>query len=168
MIDAQSDVGTTRTYIALIKGFQRSLNQDSARWSDWAKLSKAEPQAKLKPVVELIGETAARFAESQALHNDIRDYLQQIFSLAISVAKVYGDSKRELGVLDFADQEHALLKLLDNPAVSQVLEEELDLVMVGKAHLANPHWAYFAAKELGVDRASWTLPAPYAHWLERY
>jgi len=49
-----------------------------------------------------------------------------------------------------------------------VKEEQLDLVMVGKAHLANPHWAYFAARELKVDRASWTLPAPYAHWLERY
>lgn len=44
----------------------------------------------------------------------------------------------------------------------------LDLVSVGRAHLADPHWAYFAAKELGVDKASWTLPAPYAHWLERY
>jgi 2,4-dienoyl-CoA reductase-like NADH-dependent reductase (Old Yellow Enzyme family) len=49
-----------------------------------------------------------------------------------------------------------------------VREQQLDLVMVGRAHLANPHWAYFAAKELGVERASWTLPAPYAHWLERY
>lgn len=49
-----------------------------------------------------------------------------------------------------------------------VKDEQLDVVMVGKAHLANPHWAYFAAKELGVERASWTLPAPYAHWLERY
>ncbi|APA69520.1 NADH:flavin oxidoreductase/NADH oxidase [Janthinobacterium sp. 1_2014MBL_MicDiv] len=56
------------------------------------------------------------------------------------------------------------------PAIAErvVKEEQLDLVMVGKAHLANPHWAYFAAKELKVERASWTLPAPYAHWLERY
>ncbi|MGK5063644.1 NADH:flavin oxidoreductase/NADH oxidase [Janthinobacterium sp. LB3P112] len=56
------------------------------------------------------------------------------------------------------------------PALAErvVKEEQLDVVMVGKAHLANPHWAYFAAKELGVERASWTLPAPYAHWLERY
>lgn len=49
-----------------------------------------------------------------------------------------------------------------------VKEEQLDVVMVGRSHLANPHWAYFAAKELDVERASWTLPAPYAHWLERY
>ena len=56
------------------------------------------------------------------------------------------------------------------PAIAErvIKEEQLDVVMVGKAHLANPHWAYFAAKELGVERASWTLPAPYAHWLERY
>jgi 2,4-dienoyl-CoA reductase-like NADH-dependent reductase (Old Yellow Enzyme family) len=53
-------------------------------------------------------------------------------------------------------------------AEQAVRDQQLDLVMVGKAHLANPHWAYFAAKELGVERASWTLPAPYAHWLERY
>lgn len=53
-------------------------------------------------------------------------------------------------------------------AEQAVNTEQLDLVMVGKAHLANPHWAYYAAKELGIERASWTLPAPYAHWLERY
>lgn len=53
-------------------------------------------------------------------------------------------------------------------ADSAVSNGQLDLVMVGKAHLANPHWAYHAARELKIDRASWTLPAPYAHWLERY
>ena len=56
------------------------------------------------------------------------------------------------------------------PAIAEqvVKDDILDVVMVGRAHLANPHWAYFAAKELGVERSSWTLPAPYAHWLERY
>lgn len=34
--------------------------------------------------------------------------------------------------------------------------------------LENPHWPYLAAKKLGVERAAWTLPAPYAHWLQRY
>ncbi|QGZ64387.1 NADH:flavin oxidoreductase/NADH oxidase [Paraburkholderia acidisoli] len=53
-------------------------------------------------------------------------------------------------------------------AERSVASEQLDLVMVGRAHLANPHWPYFAAQALGVERAAWTLPAPYAHWLERY
>ncbi|HEV2649877.1 MAG TPA: NADH:flavin oxidoreductase/NADH oxidase [Rhizomicrobium sp.] len=59
---------------------------------------------------------------------------------------------------------------IHTPALAErtVASEQLDLVMVGRAHLANPHWPYFAARELGVARAAWTLPAPYAHWLERY
>lgn len=53
-------------------------------------------------------------------------------------------------------------------AEQAVRDGQLDLVMVGKAHLANPHWAYHAARELKVDRASSILPTPYGHWLERY
>jgi 2,4-dienoyl-CoA reductase-like NADH-dependent reductase (Old Yellow Enzyme family) len=58
----------------------------------------------------------------------------------------------------------------DTPEIAEhaVSEGPLDLVMIGKAHLANPHWPYYAARKLGLDRPSWTLPAPYAHWLERY
>lgn len=46
---------------------------------------------------------------------------------------------------------------------------QADLVKVGRALLADPHWPYAAAVALGVERASWaTLPPPYAHWLERH
>jgi 2,4-dienoyl-CoA reductase-like NADH-dependent reductase (Old Yellow Enzyme family) len=59
---------------------------------------------------------------------------------------------------------------IDTPELAHrvVQDGQLDLVMVGRAHLADPHWPYKAARELGLERASWTLPAPYAHWLERY
>lgn len=59
---------------------------------------------------------------------------------------------------------------IDNPAVAEraVAENQMDLVMIGRMHLANPHWSYQAALQLGKDKASWVLPAPYAHWLERY
>lgn len=59
---------------------------------------------------------------------------------------------------------------IDIPALCEqaVRDEQLDLVMVGRAHLANPNWTYFAAKELAVDDPAWVLPAPYAHWLQRY
>lgn len=53
-------------------------------------------------------------------------------------------------------------------AESAVKNGQMDLVMIGRAHLQNPHWAYHAALELGIDKPSWVLPAPYAHWLERY
>ncbi|MDX2265935.1 MAG: NADH:flavin oxidoreductase/NADH oxidase [Hyphomicrobiales bacterium] len=44
----------------------------------------------------------------------------------------------------------------------------VDLVMLGRPLLENPFWPYRAARELGVERPAWTLPAPYAHWLDRY
>ncbi len=59
---------------------------------------------------------------------------------------------------------------MDAPATANrlVADQQLDLVMVGRAHLANPHWAYQAALQLKQERPSWVLPAPYAHWLASY
>jgi 2,4-dienoyl-CoA reductase-like NADH-dependent reductase (Old Yellow Enzyme family) len=59
---------------------------------------------------------------------------------------------------------------INGPAQADALirEEKVDLVALGRPLLENPHWPYRAARELGVDKAAWTLPAPYAHWLERY
>lgn len=59
---------------------------------------------------------------------------------------------------------------IDNPlTANQVIEnQQMDLVMIGRVHLANPHWPYHAAQQLKEERPSWVLPAPYAHWLERY
>lgn len=59
---------------------------------------------------------------------------------------------------------------IDNPATADatVRDGQLDLVMIGRAHLANPHWPMQAARALNVERPTWVLPAPYAHWLERY
>ena len=60
--------------------------------------------------------------------------------------------------------------LISDPAQADAMvrDEQLDLVMLGRPLLADPHWPYAAAIKLGLDRAAWTLPAPYAHWLERY
>lgn len=44
----------------------------------------------------------------------------------------------------------------------------VDLVMLARPLLDDPHWPYKAAKELGVESPAWVLPAPYAHWLDRY
>jgi len=59
---------------------------------------------------------------------------------------------------------------IDDPATADrvLARQQLDLVMIGRAHLANPHWAYKAALALKEEKPSWVLPAPYAHWLERY
>jgi 2,4-dienoyl-CoA reductase-like NADH-dependent reductase (Old Yellow Enzyme family) len=50
-----------------------------------------------------------------------------------------------------------------------IRDDRVDLVMLGRPLLAEPHWPYRAAKALKLENAAWaTLPAPYAHWLARY
>ncbi|QHI99328.1 NADH:flavin oxidoreductase/NADH oxidase [Xylophilus rhododendri] len=58
----------------------------------------------------------------------------------------------------------------DSPANADeaVAQQQIDLAMIGRAHLSNPHWSYQAALQLKEAKPSWVLPAPYAHWLERY
>lgn len=49
-----------------------------------------------------------------------------------------------------------------------VAGEQIDLVMIGREHLADPHYAFRAAKELGVENPFAILPPQYGWWLERY
>lgn len=49
-----------------------------------------------------------------------------------------------------------------------VAAEQIDLVMIGREHLADPHYAFRAAKELGVENPFAVLPPQYGWWLERY
>ncbi len=59
---------------------------------------------------------------------------------------------------------------IDDPHMAEkaVAEGSMDLVLIARAHLANPHYPYQLAIALGEENPAWTLPAPYAHWLSRY
>ncbi|MBB4596484.1 NADH:flavin oxidoreductase/NADH oxidase [Xanthomonas arboricola] len=49
-----------------------------------------------------------------------------------------------------------------------VREGKLDLVCIARSLLANPHWAFQAARELGIDESASVLPMPYAYWLRSW
>ncbi|MGN0921069.1 MAG: NADH:flavin oxidoreductase/NADH oxidase [Cellvibrio sp.] len=59
---------------------------------------------------------------------------------------------------------------IDDPKIAnQVVEnKQMDLVMIGRAFLANPHYAYHLAQVLGVENPEQVLPIAYGHWLARY
>ncbi|WP_233237968.1 NADH:flavin oxidoreductase/NADH oxidase [Bordetella sp. LUAb4] len=59
---------------------------------------------------------------------------------------------------------------MDDPQVAEraIAEGQMDLVMIARAHLADPHYPYALAVALGQENPAWVLPAPYAHWLSRY
>lgn len=114
---AESTKKNTQTCLSTLLLVERALANDSATWSDWVKLSKASPEVGLAFIVEPVADIAARVGEHPGLHADIKAYLAQMFELAGQALSAYGEDKRELGVLDFADQEHLLLGLLDHPTV---------------------------------------------------
>jgi 2,4-dienoyl-CoA reductase-like NADH-dependent reductase (Old Yellow Enzyme family) len=45
---------------------------------------------------------------------------------------------------------------------------KLDLVYVARTLLANPHWPFQAARELGIDDPASVLPTPYGFWLNNW
>ncbi len=58
----------------------------------------------------------------------------------------------------------------DTPSLADasVRNKDLDVVFVGRAHLANPHWSYKAALDLGIKEPEHMLPDQYRYWLEKY
>ena len=128
----------THAYLEQLKGFARDLKRGAAPWGAWAKLSKSEAGASLRSTIEPITELASRSAEHPDLHTDLRKYLSLMFGLAGRAIAHYQAMKQEAGLLDFVDQEHQLLKLLDHPEVAAVLDEALDLLMVDEFQDTSP------------------------------
>jgi len=135
---AEGKKKNTNEYLGLVKEMRLKLLAGEAAWSDWAKVAAAAPEAGLRPIAENIGEAADRYAEHPDLHRDVRDYLQMLFLLCGKALQAYADRKREMGVLDFTDQEHLLLKVLGHETVAETLREELDLLMVDEFQDTSP------------------------------
>jgi ATP-dependent helicase/nuclease subunit A len=73
---------------------------------------------------------AGEHAQHPLLHQDVRAYVETLFELAADVLETYRLRKRQMGAVDFTDQECELLKILDQPEVADTLKAELDLLMV--------------------------------------
>ena len=128
----------TNSYLELLKNFAAHLQRGDVTWGEWVKLAKSGPEAGLRDVVQPIADLAARVDCHPGLHADLRRYLEMMFGLVADVLSTYQTIKQEMGALDFADQEHQLLRLLDHPEVASVLDEELDLLMVDEFQDTSP------------------------------
>ena len=137
-IAAAGQLKISNDYLTLVKEMQVKLLANDALWSDWVKLANAKSGKGMIHISEKIGEQANRYAEHAELHRDVRDYLQMQFMLCGKALKAYAARKREMGVLDFTDQEHLLLKVLDHKVVAETLREELDLLMVDEFQDTSP------------------------------
>ena len=128
----------TQKYLDFLKDFSRKMDEGNLAWGEWVKLGKEKPEAGLVPTIEPIADLAKRVAEHPGLQQDIRRYLELMFQLAANALEIYSQLKQEIGALDFADQEHKLLALLDHPEVAAVLSDEIDLLMVDEFQDTSP------------------------------
>jgi|CXWL01.1.fsa_nt_gi ATP-dependent exoDNAse (exonuclease V) beta subunit len=128
----------TADYIALARDTLRVVRGGTAVWADWVRLSKGAPEAGLKTIAQPVTDIASRFVAHPRLRQDIERYLAAIFTLAAKALDAYARRKRELGVIDFVDQEHLFLGLLEKPAVVEALSEELELLLVDEFQDTSP------------------------------
>lgn len=131
---------TTKTveYVALAREAAQAVRAGRSTWEQWVKLAKAEPEARLKEIAQPVAEAAGRYVAHARLRDDIASYLQAVFGLAARALDAYARRKRELGVVDFVDQEHLFLGLLDRPEVVAALSEELELLLVDEFQDTSP------------------------------
>jgi ATP-dependent helicase/nuclease subunit A len=127
----------TKEYLDLLVSAQRDLAQHTLAWSAWNKLTVCG-SAKVKTLAEPVMEAAAMLASHAGLHADLRRYLELMFALAADTLDAYASAKRQIGALDFTDQERLLLDVLDHPFVASTLGEELDLLMVDEFQDTSP------------------------------
>ena len=133
-----SGVNKTRSYLDVVQQVQRSIHSGQPVWSLLAKLIGARPQAALTESAEKLADLAARHDRDQAFRDDVFAYSRAVFELAALAIQAFAREKDERGLIDFIDQEHRLLKLLDLPEVVEQLRESVDLLVVDEFQDTSP------------------------------
>jgi len=136
------------------------------------------PLAARLGVIEFDARDEQTFAESLVLVKRFKqlglDFLDVSMSFSTPTAKIpWGPGQlREISkhMLYESGLPGATSWNINTPALAEEMLQEgaADLVMIGRPVLADPHWAFAAARALGVPNPASILPPPYAHWLSRY
>jgi ATP-dependent exoDNAse (exonuclease V) beta subunit len=138
-IDAGADatVGTQK-YRDLLVNCGRDLDNGCLRWGDWARLTKEVPTKKSLAHAAAVQTAAARHIAHPRLREEMHDLIRLMFDVAVRGLSAYERLKHDQGLLDFIDQEVQALRLLASPATSEVLKDELDLVLVDEFQDTSP------------------------------
>jgi ATP-dependent exoDNAse (exonuclease V) beta subunit len=129
----------TADVVATLRGFRRELDlRGELYWHQWAKISKIDVGIKSKADVEDLKNFAGASDTHPAFQRDIRDFIYQLFDIAIEALREYDAYKKRRGLIDYTDMEVLVKRLLENEAVQQVLEAELDLLMVDEFQDTSP------------------------------
>ncbi|WP_343654267.1 UvrD-helicase domain-containing protein [Paraburkholderia caribensis] len=122
-----------------LQRLQRVFHDGRWTWPDWIAAGNIDAGAKMRDTVAPVASAAQMHSEHPAFHADVRRYLDVVFTLAADALNTYAETKRQLGVVDFSDQEILLLRAVrENQDVRNALADELDLIMVDEFQDTSP------------------------------
>ena len=125
-------------------------------WSWWARLAKLNPAKRNTDVVEPLVNAAAMHTAHPKLRADLKSYIRGIYRTAADALALYAEYKEAHGLVDFIDQEHLALQLLDDAAVAERLQETLSRVFVDEFQDTSPiQLALFLKVSQVAERSFW-------------
>ena len=129
----------TRKYVDLLHDAVAELKARRCPFGRWISLSKKtaderrarNSRSRCKPL--LPATTATRVSTATSV-----SYVEGVFIIAAESISRFQDLKTERGLVDYDDLEQLTLRALDDPAVAERLDEELELLLVDEFQDTNP------------------------------
>lgn len=104
---------------------------EALRWSEWLALEQSES-------LKAVGKAAALHVEHDQLGKDLVALCTLAFAVARRAIVRYVDDKRSAGVIDFGDQEHLALAVVETPGMAEVLAADIQLLLVDEFQDTSP------------------------------
>lgn len=137
--NGEDSTKVTLTAIDKLRQWRRELTlRGKLHWHQWAAIGKLSPGAKSRDAVEPLKAFANTHEALPAFHDDIRQFISLLFQTAIDALQEFDDYKKRRGLIDYTDMEVLVSRLLDQPPVQEVLQDELDLLMVDEFQDTSP------------------------------
>ena len=138
-MDLESDTTKgTAGYVDALRDAVAMLRNVECPWTLWIGLSKKSPTKKSQAAAIPVQAAASCYDRHAGFHEDIRDYVEGVFAIAGEALARFQAIKTERGLIDYEDMELLALRALDDPAVAERLDDELELLLVDEFQDTNP------------------------------
>ncbi len=134
--DSTAATQNVRKQLLAVSGAMRDGRPPT--WATWVRLAGVSPGKKSAPVVEVLRELAGQVLAHPQFQRDLREAIRLFFECAADALGRYQQYKKDLGLIDFIDQEMRTLELLQGGEARRRLEERLDLLLVDEFQDTSP------------------------------
>jgi ATP-dependent exoDNAse (exonuclease V) beta subunit len=107
-------------------------------WQAWVKLEKLRPTNGTREILRRLSRVAAAHARHPRLHEDLRKLIFGVFACAKEALQEYANFKQDHGLIDFVDQEHLALRMLQQPDVRDFFKEKASALLVDEFQDTSP------------------------------